>query len=472
MKPSQLALLFACIFAIAEGAADFAPKDANCKSGATFFSDQDNGIVGCYRRFGNQLTWRQAQEACRNRFNGHLAAARSEGEHRLLLSLSRQTQFWIGANSRATDGIWRWDGHDVAVDFTPSWATIQDGNYNNYPGKVLVGGWSNAYSWNYQTSNVEKYAFICRKDACSPDEDIVEGVCSLDAPSVQPKKEDQSWIAAAVIVPLVVIAAGSTWYLWKHHNDRYVQVTECLCCRHGKRSMSMQMEQLREENSALKRRLSTTSAMTTTSVVTPGNRPGPVAADGPQPPQSDDPMSDFFKEAALPVASTNPTAQLPALRKPERNSAPSLPRLSLSNSSNKVAPSPLPQLGGNARRPTPIAIPPPSMTLPNSTTPTPQGRAKPLPRLVPKRLKPANEQEEDDNAEEASPDTPGAEQASDPPAAAEHPDASAEAQASGTEAEPADRAIEDDKDSASDDESGAEDADVENDDAATTTSTA
>lgn len=45
-------------------------------------------------------------------FRGHLAAARTEGEQIFLMSLVPQGQFWIGANSRMPDNIWRWNGHD------------------------------------------------------------------------------------------------------------------------------------------------------------------------------------------------------------------------------------------------------------------------------------------------------------------------------------------------------------------------
>lgn len=42
--------------------------------------------------------------------------------------------------------------------------TIIDRNSNGYAGKVLVDGWSASYAWHYQTANVEKHTYICRKD--------------------------------------------------------------------------------------------------------------------------------------------------------------------------------------------------------------------------------------------------------------------------------------------------------------------
>jgi hypothetical protein len=81
-------------------------------------------------------------------------------------------------------------------------------------------------------------------------------------------------------------------------------VVECLCCRKGNRRATLQLEQLKEENTALRRRLSTSTVGGNDSVA-----PSPALSlrQG----RASDPMALFFKD---PSPLPNSVSQLPAIR--------------------------------------------------------------------------------------------------------------------------------------------------------------
>ncbi len=63
--------------------------------------------------------------------------------------------------------IWLWSNYNEGVNMTAPWATLQDLNFNNYPGKVILAGRRGSYAWNYMDPNTTNHAFICRKQGLS-----------------------------------------------------------------------------------------------------------------------------------------------------------------------------------------------------------------------------------------------------------------------------------------------------------------
>ena len=108
--------------------------------------------------------------------------------------------------------------------------------------------------------------------ACSPSQDIKDGLCSGSAASVTPDtsgNSNLSWVAAPVILGLIVICAAMAFvYLWKYRNPLYVRLKKKICCsRHneikpvdnspGSQKMTARLSELLEENDRLKSELET-----------------------------------------------------------------------------------------------------------------------------------------------------------------------------------------------------------------------
>lgn len=255
---------------------DAAPADANCKGGATLYKEPASGIVGCYKFFSTpSMTWTQADGYCRNTdcaagFCGALAAARSQGEHDFLVGLAGSgVRFWIAGNSLASDGIWRWSGYGSTVNFNLPWVTTVDSNYAAYPGMAILDGRRSPYAWDYAQANSSAYGYVCRKDACSPTQDILGGICSGAAPSVQTSASSSiTWIAAPIILGVVVV--GLTVFLvflWKYKNGTYnrwkKRITRGYSLRISKAgdeqspaaAQALRIQELTEENQRLRTQL-------------------------------------------------------------------------------------------------------------------------------------------------------------------------------------------------------------------------
>ncbi|EGD80313.1 hypothetical protein PTSG_10568 [Salpingoeca rosetta] len=216
--------------------ADTAPDDATCKDGAKLFRDDANEIVGCYKSFSRALTWTQAKALCEQAtgFAGELAPARSEAEQSFLLGIAPR-EFWIGANSLEADGIWRWAGLSMAVAFDAAWVNVESRDWNerqNQVIRVVEDRDTGNVTWYYATPNLETFPVVCRKQACGPNEDIVGGICSPNAPTVSSSSGPRAWIAAAVLIPLIVVAAaGIVMYAYKYNPDLYDRIVDAVCCR-------------------------------------------------------------------------------------------------------------------------------------------------------------------------------------------------------------------------------------------------
>eukprot|EP00049_Salpingoeca_infusionum_P022813 m.8923 g.8923 ORF g.8923 m.8923 type:complete len:347 (-) comp5409_c0_seq2:265-1305(-) len=291
--------------------ADLELDGATCKGKTTMYSDE-NGIRGCYQLFDNELTWTQAKAYCADSFDGSLAPARTEGEQRFLLDLAKGTRFWIGANSRNQNGIWVWDEFGSVVDFKASWVKVQSKDWTQRSGQVLVNGYSETTHWVYESPNTNLYAFVCRKDACLPDRDVLDGVCSLNAPSVQ---KNYGWVAGVVIAVIAILLLVIGVLLKKYKQSRYSQLVECMTCRKIARGDRRKLQSLETENERLRARLASVSSASGQTQVPAGIPESQQGSPKSQAQSRHDPLASIALPRIIPQPARAP-ASLPELRSP------------------------------------------------------------------------------------------------------------------------------------------------------------
>jgi hypothetical protein len=92
--------------------------------------------------------------------------------------------------------------------------------------------------------------------------DVLDGLCSQDAPSVRKSSGSSiAWIAAPIVVgTLILLAILTLFFLYYFHNDKYNVVMQRLrsCARRGANSQpstSQRVTELKEENSRLRAQL-------------------------------------------------------------------------------------------------------------------------------------------------------------------------------------------------------------------------
>lgn len=376
---SLIHLLF-CILALVSvvfGAAETAPANANCKEGASFYREPVSGIAGCYKLFATEKTWYDARDYCTNPdctvgFCGELAAARTQGEHDLLVSLAGPgIRFWIAANSLSVDTLWRWDGYFASVNFNQAWVKLADLSYSTHTNQVILAGRVSPYNWDFALPNSTTDYYICRKSACSPTQDIENGLCSSSAASVAPKPgSNNAWIAAPIVIgALIVLVLILILYVWRFHNDKFLKYRRniaktILCCTSSATNDSVaRADQMRrvsvltEENERLRQQLrnATPESLVRTDVIpfmrgggsgnlSPGHRgsSGSVVVEA----NTGNPMrtSGTVSISAAPVpsptmsASVLPTvAGLPKIRRPQGANEP-LPPLQYPPPQGSVSP--------------------------------------------------------------------------------------------------------------------------------------
>eukprot|EP00048_Salpingoeca_helianthica_P014731 m.223231 g.223231 ORF g.223231 m.223231 type:complete len:411 (-) comp16208_c0_seq1:48-1280(-) len=335
--------------------AEVAPSDANCKEGAAFYQEPVSNIVGCYKVFRWASTWRSARDFCTDcssGFCGTLAAARTQGEHDFLTGIAGYgIRFWIAANSLSNDKIWRWDGYSLGVNFNQPWVSLADLNYQAHADQVILAGRIAPYSWDFAYSNVSTYFFACRKDACAPRMDVLDGLCSTDAPSVNRVEPSSiAWIAAPIVLgSLFVLIVLTAVFLYYFHNDKFNTISRRVGSIFKSKpaaSTSQRVAELKEENNRLRAQLRASLSGSLADGDSIGARqPSPKGSFGfPSPPIG----APLFTTASPPTLPT--VSSLPRIRKaPALTSLPGLPATSLpelddavfGGTSNTLASSPL-----------------------------------------------------------------------------------------------------------------------------------
>lgn len=218
--------------------------------------------------FDSAVTWRSANTFCQtpnctSGFCGALAAARTQGESDLLNSLAGTgIRYWIAANSLSPDKIWRWEGYSATVNFNQVWITLADLSFSLHTDQVILAGRQAPYAWDFAISNTSLNYFICRKDACSPNQDIVDGLCSSEAASLRTSSSPSlTWVAAPVVVGVVVlVVALGMLYLYHYRNDKFNifkrRIRESLPLRRAASADALRrVSELKEENDRLRTQL-------------------------------------------------------------------------------------------------------------------------------------------------------------------------------------------------------------------------
>ena len=77
---------------------------------------------------------------------------------------------------------------------------------------MLVTGLQRAFKWDLVEGTVERL-YACRKRACGPTSDVLDGLCSTDAYSTASEGDDQTWIVAPIVSAIVVTGALLV-YMW------------------------------------------------------------------------------------------------------------------------------------------------------------------------------------------------------------------------------------------------------------------
>jgi hypothetical protein len=139
-------------------------KDSAAKSKAPSGTYAWNGHK--YMAYRNELTWLEANRACKE-MGGHLVIIETAEEQNELMKMLRlnglaKASFWIGATDEAREGTWKWvDGSDAT--FT-NWAPRQPdngGKKRNQHYVELIAG--NDGRWNDLTREETRW-YICEWD--------------------------------------------------------------------------------------------------------------------------------------------------------------------------------------------------------------------------------------------------------------------------------------------------------------------
>jgi hypothetical protein len=183
---------------------------------------------------------------------GTLAAARSEIEQEEVVRIANKIvygmKFWISGNSLTPTGIWNWGN--------PFFETVSFYNFDKIPksiiqtipgggnsdiadwqGMALLNGHRGGYSWKATpvngTGSTHIYGFVCRKNACSPDQDVIRGLCSANAViHVTDSTASSSWIAVVVIVGICLFIGLFCAFMWHFYNEHAITIQSYFgCCK-------------------------------------------------------------------------------------------------------------------------------------------------------------------------------------------------------------------------------------------------
>lgn len=199
----------------------------------------------------NRLNFGDAQEFCTT-VGGTLAAARSDIEQREVVRIANNIvygmKFWISGNSLAPTGIWNW-GY-------PFFETVSFYNFDKNPksiihtipgggnsdiadwqGMALLNGHRGGYSWKATpvngTGSTHIYGFVCRKNACLPDQDVIKGLCSANAViNVTDSTASSSWIAIVIIIGICLFIGLFSAFMWHFYEEHAITIQSYFgCCK-------------------------------------------------------------------------------------------------------------------------------------------------------------------------------------------------------------------------------------------------
>jgi hypothetical protein len=258
---ASMALLLSSTTAV-NNYGESAPDNAECAPGTTFFQDKAEGIVGCYKLYPNAASWYDAKTDCEETYGGKLAASRNANEQTFVLSLALTTSFWSAGYSpsltcaASSSCIWKWQGYEVAVPFSEPYIKdfIQSLDHATRARQALVNNFVTNQHWKYGDPVKDTHAYMCRRDACSPDKEVKLGVCT-SKPVSSSSSEDYAWIAGVVIGVIILAIIVVLLLLWKFKNDQFNTLRNGCCCDRPTTVLKRRIKELEDENERLRAQL-------------------------------------------------------------------------------------------------------------------------------------------------------------------------------------------------------------------------